>query len=58
MKKAVEKFNQFKHVGSRFHTLPKPMPRKKELVFREIEQVKIELEGGLRGVSADQSLLK
>ena len=54
---AVAKFNEFKRAVNAF-TPADPMPRKKELVFREIESIKVQLESGLRDFLRTESLLK
>lgn len=54
---AVTKFNEFKRAVHSF-TPAEPSPRKKEVVFREIEDVKVRLESGLRDFLRTESLLK
>lgn len=54
---AVLKFNQFKRAVHEF-TPEEPSPRKKEILFREIDELKIKLEDGLRDFLRTESLLK
>lgn len=55
--KSVEKFNQFKHAVGEFSPA-EGTPRKKELAFNEIHEIKLQLEEGLREFLRTESLLK
>jgi hypothetical protein len=55
--RAVGQFNEFKRAVHDF-TPAEPAPRRKELVFREIDEIKAELENGLREFLRTESLLK
>jgi len=54
---AIVQFNAFKRAVDQF-TPAEPMPRKKELVFHQIEDIKCKLEDGLREFLRTESLLK
>jgi|LGOV01.1.fsa_nt_gb DNA-binding transcriptional ArsR family regulator len=54
---AVEKFNEFKRAVYDF-TTAEPIPRKKEVVFKELDDIKARLENGLRDFLRTESLLK
>lgn len=54
---SVLKFNQFKKAVHEFSPAER-QPRKKELVFREIEETKVKMEEGLREFLRTESLLK
>ncbi|RJQ72306.1 MAG: hypothetical protein C4519_18645 [Desulfobacteraceae bacterium] len=54
---AVGKFNEFKRAVYDF-TTAEPVPRKKEVVFRELDDIKVRLENGLRDFLRTESLLK
>ncbi len=54
---AVAKFNEFKRAVYDF-TPAEPIPRRKEVVFKEIDDIKSRLENGLRDFLRTESLLK
>ena len=54
---AVTKFNEFKRAIDEF-TTAEHSPRKKELIFQEIDDIKYRLESGLRKFLRTESLLK
>lgn len=54
---AIAKFNEFKRAVYDF-TPAEPIPRKKEIVFKEIDDIKSRLENGLRDFLRTESLLK
>ena len=54
---AITKFNDFKRAVYDF-TPAEPKPRKKELLFKDIDDIKTRLENGLREFLRTESLLK